>query len=92
MQVPALPARLWAEGSEIMMFDARQRQREMSLECFPGGFPPSLPVMLIRMWSWRIQHANVIFAFQRYLRGYMFILWAAEQEVSQADVNHRKFP
>lgn len=85
MEAPALPARLWPEGSEIMRADLTfsRETDEFGVLCFPGGFNADVEL--------RIQHANVIFAFQRYLRGYAFIFQAAEKEVSRADVNHCKF-
>lgn len=45
----------------------------------------------------RIQHANVIFAFQRYLHGFVFIFQTAEREAhsepaANTDPNYYKFP
>lgn len=73
-------------------FDAQQRERERDeFEVFSWCFSSLSACYVNTDVKLRIQHANAIFAFQRYLRGYMFIFRAAEKEVSQADVNHFKF-
>lgn len=66
MEVAALPACLWPEGSEIMrasftVFTERQVWSVCCLSVCRVNTPADL----------RIQHVNVIFAFQRYLHGYV---------------------
>lgn len=67
MEVPALPARLWPEGSEIMRASLKERDEFWSVSCW---FSLSACCADTHV-ELRIQHVNVIFAFRQYLHGYV---------------------
>lgn len=61
-EVPALPARLWREGSEVA------RAGGAVGTGFAAGFTPCRVHAGLK-----IQHVNAIFAFQLHLHGFVFI-------------------
>lgn len=81
-----LPAagRKWDHEGRFDSIGERERDE------FAAGFTPCYVNV-------RIQHANVIFAFQRYLHGFVFIFQTAEREAhsepaANTDPNYYKFP
>lgn len=73
MEVPALPARLWPGGSEIMrasltVCTERERDELWSVSCQFSSLSGCYVNTHVEL---RIQHVNVIFAFRRYLRSYV---------------------
>lgn len=96
MEVLALPARLWPEGSEIMSLTVGA-DRERWVSDSWASFPPCLLCFNTDVQP-RTQHGNVTFAFRRYLHwSCVYLALAAEKEARQqkhtrADLNQFKFP
>lgn len=82
MEVLALPARLWPEGSEIMSLTVGA-DRERWVSDSWASFPPCLLCFNTDVQP-RTRHGNVTFAFRRYLHwSCVYLAPAAEKEARQ---------